>query len=77
MTAFFVSGGLKLGTPFATASDPVRPTEPEANARSTSSAVSSCVPAGSKGCGGAAAGTTTPASSWVRPMPMSVYSERT
>src|SRR2546426_649085 len=30
MTAFRVSGGRKLGTPFATASLPVRPTDPDA-----------------------------------------------
>ena len=44
MTAFRDSGGLKFGTPLAIASLPVRPTEPEANARRTSSAVSGSMP---------------------------------
>ena len=71
VTAFFVSDGLKFGTPLATASDPVRPTEPEANARSTTRAVRNCVPVASNGCGGSAADGIAPLASWKRPIPMS------
>src|SRR5258706_8713299 len=57
LIAFVVSGRRKLGTPLATASLPVRPTEPEANARRTSRSVSGAVPSGGNGFGrGAATG---------------------
>ena len=44
--AFFDSGGLNAGTPFATASIPVSATEPEANALSSSRMPSASVPSG-------------------------------
>ena len=68
ITALRVSGRRKLGTPLAIASLPVSPTEPEANARSTSRSVSGTVPAGSKGSGGTAAGGTSPVAMRKRPI---------
>ncbi len=42
--ALRLSGGLKAATPSAMASVPVRPTAPEAKARSTSSRLRACTP---------------------------------
>src|SRR5207249_6670881 len=52
LIAFVSSGRRKLGTPFATDSLPVSPTEPDANARRTSKSVSGPVPSGGNGFGG-------------------------
>src|SRR3989442_945572 len=52
LIAFVSSGRRKLGTPLATASLPVKPTEPDANARRTSSSVSGVVPSDGNGFGG-------------------------
>ena len=62
------SGFLKLGTPFAMASLPVRPTEPDANARRIKRTVRGAVPTGSNGCGGCAIGGIAP--TYTRPRPM-------
>ena len=43
--AFWASGGRKAGTPFETASIPVRATQPDAKARSIRNRVSSWAPA--------------------------------
>src|SRR6267143_6648956 len=53
LIAFVSSGRRKLGTPLATASLPVKPTEPDANARRTRRSVSGVVPSGGNGFGGA------------------------
>ena len=73
ITAFFLSGRRKLGTPLATASLPVRPTDPDANARRTSSRVRGAVPSDGKGFGGAAGAGMSPVAIRKRPKPTSPY----
>ena len=64
IVAFRGSGFSMLGTPFAIASLPVRPTDPEANARRMRSAptgpASVTSPSVPNGSGGSAAGGTSP-----------------
>src|SRR2546428_12293144 len=67
ITAFRVSGLRKLGTPFAIASLPVKPTEPDANARSTRRIPRGAVPAGSNGSGGVTAAGRSPGEAPHRP----------
>ena len=67
ITAFRVSGRRKLGTPFATASLPVRPTDPEANARRTSRIESAAVPSAGNGTGGVTGAGTSPVKMRNRP----------
>ncbi len=77
VAAFFGSGGWKLGTPLATASLPVRPTDPDANARSTRKAVRTWTPEASNGSGGTAATIGSPIAIRMTPTAMRAYSERT
>jgi len=51
LAAFFDSGGLNAGTPFAIASTPVRATEPPAKALSSRKIVRVCDSAGIAYCG--------------------------
>ena len=77
ITALRGSGGLKFGTPLATASLPVRPTDPDANARSTRSAVSASPPVGSNASRGGTATGTSPEKTRTKPMPITRASEPT
>src|SRR5204863_9171082 len=60
ITAFLVSGRRKLGTPFATASLPVNPTDPDANARSIRRTERAAVTSGRNGSGGVTGGGKSP-----------------
>ena len=66
-----------LGTPLATASLPVRPTAPDANARSTSRIESAWRPSGGNGCGAVAAGAASPVATRHSPYTMSAPIETT
>ena len=58
--AFRRSSGSMLGTPFAMASLPVSPTEPDANARKMSRTESASTPSRGNGSGGTAAAGMSP-----------------
>ena len=66
LPAFFDSGGLKAGTPFAIASTPVKATEPLAKARRISTMPSVCVPSLTASVWWGS-GVTEPVAMWNRP----------